>query len=176
MADGNPVWKPGDITLTQFNKPVLFTLVHAASANAGRRCVKYIKDELTRSDRVDTGELRDSWRSETKTTPLGVTFDVYSTMPVLQPSGRTVADIVDRGTGIYGPYGTPIVSPSGGIMKFNWGRKSSSLTSRNVRNNSVSGRFENNTVYAYSVQGQPAMGYIDRARRRIKLTDYVMPG
>lgn len=171
----NPVWKPGDITLTQFNKPVLFTIVNAASANAGRRCVNYIKQELTAADRIDTGALRDSWKSEVKNTPLGVTFDVYSTMPVLQPSGRTVADIVDQGSGVYGPYGTPIVSPTGGIMSFKWGRASSKLTSRNVRNNSTSGRFENNQVYAYHVQGQPAVGYIDRARRRVKLTDFVAP-
>lgn len=175
MAAGNPVWKPGDITLTEFNKPVMFAIVNAASKNAGRRAVNYIKQELGAADRVDTGALRDSWRSETKITPLGVTFEVYSTMPVLQPSGRTIADIVDQGTGIYGPYGTPIVSPSGGIMKFSWARKSSNLSSRNVMNHLSTGQFTSNVLYAYSVQGQPAVGYIDRARRRLKITDYVAP-
>lgn len=171
----NGVWRVKDIELTSFNKPVLFAIVGAASKNAGRRAVKYIKDELTAVDRVDTGTLRDSWKSEISPGPMGVSFEVYSTLPPLQPTGRTLADIVNEGTGVYGPYGTPIVTPSGGIMAFRWGRASSKLSARNVRNASGSGRFENNMMYAYYVQGQPATGYLDRALKRIKITDYVNP-
>lgn len=179
----NGVWRVQDIKLAPrgINKAVLFTIVGAASKNAGRRAVKYIKDELSAVDRVDSGRLRDSWRSEIHPGPFGVTFDVYSDLPPLNelvPNGystRTLADIVNEGTGIYGPYGSPIVSPSGGVMAWRAGRKSSKLTASNVRNSSSSGRFENNMMYAYSVQGQPATGYLDRALRRIKITDYITP-
>lgn len=178
----NGIWRVEDVKLDgSVNKAVLFAIVGAASKNAGRRAVNYIKDELTAVDRVDTGQLRDSWRSEIVPGPLGVTFNVYSDLPPLNQlvangySTRTLADIVNEGTGIYGPYGQPIVSPRGGVMSFRAGRNSSALTSRNVRNNSATGRFENNLVYAYSVQGQPATGYLDRALKRIKITDYVTP-
>lgn len=182
MAIANGIWRVQDIQLNRhINKAVLFTIVGAASKNAGRRAVKYIQDELSAVDRIDTGQLRDSWVSEIHPGPFGVTFDVYSNLPPLNqlvPGGystRTLADIINEGTGIYGPYGTPIVSPYGGVMSFRTGRNSSALTSRNVRNNRTTGRFENNMVYAYSVQGQPATGYLDRALRRIKITDYVTP-
>lgn len=176
----NGVWRVKDIQLTSFSKPVLFAIVGAASKNAGRRAVKYIRDELTAVDRVDTGRLRDSWKSEVTYGPVGVTFNVYSDLPPLNdlvPNGystRTLADIVNEGTGVYGPYGTPIVPVRAKVMKFQWGRTSSGL--RGVRNNRMDGgRFENNTMYLYSVQGQPATGYLDRALKRIKITDYVNP-
>jgi hypothetical protein len=176
----NGVWRVKDISLTQFSKPVLFAIVGAASKNAGRRAVKYIKDELSAVDRVDTGQLRDSWKSEVEVGPTGVTFRVYSDLPPLNqlvPGGysdRTLADIINEGTGVYGPYGSPIVPHSAKVMKFDWGRKSSGL--RGVRNNRQGGgRFENNTMYLPSVQGQPATGYLDRALKRIKITDYVTP-
>jgi hypothetical protein len=169
----NGVWRVKDIALTGFNKPVLFAIVGAASKNAGRRAVNYIKDELAAVDRIDTGKLRDSWKSEIEVGPMGVTFNVYSDLPPLNAlvsngySTRTLADIVNEGTGVYGPYGTPIVSPSGGIMTFAAGRKGSSLSSSNLGSS--------NMVYAYSVMGQPATGYLDRALKRIKITDYVTP-
>ncbi len=169
----NGVWRVKDIELTDFNKPVLFAIVGAASKNAGRRAVNYIHDELASVDRVDTGQLRDSWRSEIKPGPLGITFEVYSDLPPLNQlvnngySTRTLADIINEGTGVYGPYGSPIVSPSGGVMSFKAGRNSSALNSRNVNGG--------NMVYAYSVVGQPATGYLDRALKRIKITDYVTP-
>lgn len=169
----NGVWRVGDISLTAFSKPVLFTIVGAASKNAGRRAVNYIKDELAAVDRIDTGQLRDSWKSEIEMGPLGVTFNVYSDLPPLNAlvangySTRTLADIVNEGTGVYGPYGSPIVSPSGGIMSFKAGRKASSLSSGNLNGGGM--------VYAYSVVGQPATGYLERALKRIKITDYVTP-
>lgn len=169
----NGIWRVKDIELTSFSKPVLFTIVGAASKNAGRRAVKYIQDELTAVDRVDTGRLRNSWRSEIEPGPTGVTFNVYSDLPPLNQlvndgySTRTLADIVNEGTGVYGPYGTPIVSPKGGVMSFSAGRNGSSLNSRNLGNGGM--------MYAYSVVGQPATGYLDRALSRIKITDYVTP-
>ncbi len=177
----NGVWRVKDIELTTFNTPVLFTIVGAASKNAGRRAVKYIKDELTAVDRVDTGQLRDSWKHELEYSPIGVTFNVYSDLPPLNQlvangySDRFLADIVNEGTGIYGPYGQPIVSPNGNVMRFNGGRKSSALTRSNTRNASGTVRFESNEMYVYSVKGQPATGYLDRALKRIKITDYVTP-
>lgn len=178
----NGIWRIQDVRLDgAVNRAVLFAIVGAASKNAGRRAVNYIKDELSASDRIDTGQLRDSWKSEIVLGAFGVTFNVYSDLPPLNQlvangySTRTLADIVNEGTGIYGPYGQPIVSPRGGVMSFRSGGKSSALTSRNVRNNSTTGRFENNMVYAYSVAGQPATGYLDRALKRIKITDYVTP-
>lgn len=169
----NGVWRVQDIQLTSFSKPVLFAIVGAASKNAGRRAVNYIKEELAAVDRIDTGQLRDSWKSEIVAGPLGVTFNVYSDLPPLNQlvnngySTRTLADIINEGTGVYGPYGSPIVSPRGGIMSFKAGRNSSSLTASNLRSGGM--------MYAYSVAGQPATGYLDRALKRIKITDYVTP-
>lgn len=169
----NGVWRVKDITLTSFSKPVLFTIVGAASKNAGRRAANYIKDELTAVDRVDTGKLRDSWKSEIHPGPMGVSFSVYSDLPPLNAlvsngySTRTLADIVNEGTGVYGPYSSPIVSPNGGVMSFKAGRNSSALNSRNLGGDGM--------MYAYSVVGQPATGYLDRALSRIKITDYVTP-
>lgn len=178
--EANGVWRVKDIELTSFSKPVLFVIVGAASKNAGRRAVKYIQDELAAVDRVDTGRLRDSWRSEIVPGPLGVTFNVYSDLPPLNEmvanghSTRTLADIINEGTGVYGPYGSPIVPVQAGVMKFNWARAGNSL--RGAQNNRAGGgQFESTMMYRYSVLGQPATGYLDRALKRIKITDYVTP-
>lgn len=178
----NRVWNIKDVTMTTYRPYVVYSLAGAMSKNAARRFIGYIHEELTAVDRVDSGQLRDSYESTLEATVQGPVAVVFSNLPPLQPTGRTLEDIVNRGTGIHGPYGTPIVSPSGRVMAFNWGRKSSNLSSRNVRNATSSnpsvastGRFESSLVHAYSVLGQPATGFLDRAIRRIKFVDFTTP-
>jgi hypothetical protein len=169
-----PIWTiDPEIRLEKYNGKLVYAIASAASKNAGRNAVKYIRQELERADRVDTGQLAASFKSNLIHTPIGPQFEVYSDLPPLEPSGRTLADIVNDGSGVYGPYGTPIVSPYGNVMRFNPSRRSSSVGRRGVRNSPSTGRFESAYVYSYTVVGQPATKFIDKAMARIKLTDFV---
>lgn len=158
----------------ELNEFVLSGMSLAAVEAAGNNIVGYIEDELNSADRNDTGGLASSWVVESKVVPkVGAQAEVYSTLPPLQPTGRTLADIVNNGTGIYGPYGTPIVSPYGGVMRFNPGRKTSAVGKRGVRNNPSTGRFESAYVYAYSVKGQQGIQFIEKAHARINLATFI---
>lgn len=152
---------------------VAYAIATVATKNAGRNAVKYIRQELQRADRVDTGALSDSFEANLVHSPLGPQFEIVSNLPPLEPSGRTLADIVNNGTGIYGPYGSPIVSPYGNVMRFNPSRKTSSTGKRGVRNSARTGRFESAYVYAYTVQGQQGTGFLDKALARVSVADFI---
>lgn len=168
------LFKTGDITLTAYNPLVVQSITALASKRAANQAVKYIRQELARSGRMDTGELAGSFAVRAVPNALGPAFEVYSTLPPTEPSGRTVADIVNNGTGIYGPYGTPIVSPYGKVMRFNPSKRASAVGRRGVRNSSTTGRFESAYVYAISVKGQEGVQFIEKATARIKLVDFAI--
>lgn len=158
----------------KYNPVTVAVISQAASARAGERAVKYIKEELNRADRNDTGVLAGSFESRLISNPLGAQHEIYSVLPPLEPTGRTLADIVNNGTGIYGPYHTPIVSPYGSVMRFNPSRKSTSVGRRGVRNAKKTGRFESAYVYTMTVQGQQGVHYIEKATSRIRLIDFAL--
>lgn len=81
--------------------------------------------------------------------------------------------MVNRGSGIYGPYGQPIVSPSGGVLRFNAGRRNSGV--RGVGRDRLTGRFTGSS-YAMSVHGQKPTLLLDRALARISLKDFDTAG
>lgn len=178
MATGNGVWEPGKITLTAFNTGVVRAAALASVSHAAEELIGYIHEELDASGRVDTGALRDSYVYESRLTALGAEAEVYSTLPPL-PSGREIADVVNRGSGIYGPYGQPIVSPNGGVLLFNPGRRASGSAVAGVgrRRTTTSygraGQFTGST-YAMSVTGQRPTFFLDRAMARLSLTDFVL--
>lgn len=173
MANDLPFKLDPNIDL-KINEFVVSGISLTAVEAAGQNIIGFIEDELNSADRNDTGGLASSWTVDATVVPkLGAQAEVYSTLPPLQPTGRTLADIVNNGTGIYGPYGTPIVTPSGGVMRFNPSRKSSFVGKRGVRNSPSTGRFESAYVYAYSVKGQQGIQFIEKAHARINLATFI---
>ena len=167
------LWTTGKIQITAYNPVVVEAIAAASTERAGEKVVGYIRSELTRADRNDTGTLADSFVAETTITALGPLTEVFSTLPPLEPTGRTLADIIDQGSGVYGPYGSPIVSPYGKIMRFNPSRKSS-VTGRRGVTRGKGGRFQSAYVYAYTVLGQPGVRFIENAEARLTLADFLI--
>lgn len=166
---GNPVWRVrGGPTLTYFNKPLLYVIASAASKHAGERAVRYAREELAKGGHNDSGLLSHSIKSRVEHTLLGPAFYIYSDLEY----SRWVND----GTGLYGPYGTPIVSPTGGVMKFAPGKKNSNFGVRVDHRRRAGTGFSASSsgdVYSTTVQGQPATHFMEKALARIRIVDFV---
>lgn len=173
---GNRVWRPDGIKLTKYNEGVTRSRALLSVNRAADQLVGYIHDELAAVGRVDTGELRDSYTWTSHLTAYGAEAEVFSSLPPL-PSGRELADIVNRGSGIYGPYGVPITPTTARVLRFNPGARNSGSAVTGVgrrRTTSSFGRAGQFTgkVYSPSVVGQRPTYFLDRAIARIKATDF----
>lgn len=169
MALNNGVWRiDNDIDLV-LNAPVIYGIFAAASNNAGKRAVKYAREELKRQGADDTGMLSKSIKYELEHTALGPRWYIYSDLEY----SRWVED----GTGIYGPYRTPITRPGGGVMVFRPGRRNSGAKNvgRRRRSNAFGGGGQfTGLVYSRTVQGQPAKKFIEKALGRITIKDFII--
>lgn len=162
------LFKGADLTLVAYYPAVTATIVGAASKVAGERAVAYVREEIQKGGHNDSGLLSQSIKSRVTYTPLGPEFEVYSDLEY----SRWVND----GTGIYGPYGTPIVSPGGGIMRFTPGKKSSGRIGQGRRSKTTSfggGGTFTGTVYAYSVRGQEGAHFMEKAMSRIRIATFI---
>lgn len=150
MSDGVRIKFEG-IRLTRFNLASLNSVdagvVWLATRRAARRVVGYAREELVRSGRMDTGALYDSIKSKVELTALGPRATIYSDLPY--------AEWVNRGTGVYGPYGTPIVPTQSPLLRFNTGKRSGGYSS---------GGF----ISIASVQGQTPTEFMDKALARLR--------
>lgn len=121
-------------------------LVHNAAQRAAGVVRDRAKENLTAAGRVDAGTLRNSIRSElVETTRDTVTFQVGSDLPY--------AIFVERGTGLYGPYHSPIYPRRARVLRF---QPSGSST----------------TVFAASVRGMEGVRYLERAVYSLTAQDF----
>lgn len=161
------IFRVTELKLIEYRPQTVYLITAAASKVAGQRAVKYVREELQAAGRNDSGMLSHSFKSRVIPTPLGPVFEVYSDLEY----SRWVND----GTGIYGPYGTPIVSPRGGVMKFKPGKKNSNSSLR-IDHRRAPGSFNPSLasdVYSMSVQGQPGAHYMEKALARIRIITFI---
>jgi hypothetical protein len=94
---------------------------------------------------VDEGALRASHDHVVIPRPHGVRVVIGSPLPY--------AEYVNRGTGIYGPHGTPIVPVTAKALKFR-------VRAKDARGRPRTSKDKGNWVFAKSVQGQEANPYM----------------
>lgn len=160
---GNGIWSVDKITLKLYPGAVP-AMGEAAAANAAAKALEYVREELRGHD--DTGLLSASFRVRRvneSSAPYRSTYEVYSDVEY--------ARWVNDGTGIYGPYGSPIVSPTGRVMTFNPGRRNSGVAG--VGRSRLTGQFTG-SVYARSVEGQKPVAYLEKALARIRIRDFLL--
>lgn len=163
------IFRVTNLELVEYKPQVLYVIVAAASKVAGERSVRYVREEIARSGHNDSGTLSHSFKSRVIHSPLGPIFEVYSDLEY----SRWVND----GTGIYGPYGTPIVRPGGGVMKFQPGKKNANSSLRLDHRRAPGSNFNptfSPDVYAMQVAGQPGAHFMEKALARIRIATFIL--
>lgn len=161
-----------DGVVTGYRKGVPIAISEAMLKVASKRIVREIQAEIRKADRVDTGELLNSWETDHSLTALGPSITVFSNAPQ--------ARWVDQGTGIWGPKGQPITRPGGGAMKFNPGKRNSGSAQPGVGRRKATNQYGKGgqftgSVYAMSVQGQQGVNYIQKVRERMNVSWFLNP-
>lgn len=156
------------INLTRFNRAALDAVgtgvVWKATQRAGRRAVKYAREELDKAGTTDTGALRDSLDIKMEVTARGPAFTLYSKLPNVPGHDVSYAAFVNSGTAGNGSgYIYPTTAP---MLRFNPGKRSGGPA------RSRGGQFATMYVYAPRVRGQKGTEFMNKALARIRVTDF----
>lgn len=128
------------------NPAVVNRVLSQAGMQWGGRVGRAVVNQAKRNVPVDEGRLRASISHNVTTTPTGVTVTVGSPLEY--------AAYQERGTGIYGPHGTPIVPVTAKVLKFRGGGKNVAKGKRPW-------------VFAASVAGSKPTWFLTRALESI---------